>query len=160
MKKINYLLAFGACASLLVSCDPETVTPEPAKEKTKTEMLTGGKWQMSAGTDTYLEDGVERKVNTYSEMDACDKDDFMLFGTDGTATFDEGPTKCDPADDQTSTGTWKFIESETKIEWQDMGYTDTAIIDQLTESTLKIHYMWVVDDKNSVKSEQTFTRIN
>ena len=160
MKKINYLLAFGACASLLVSCDPETVTTQPAKEKTKTEMLTGGKWQMSASESTYVVDGVETKVNEYAAMEACDKDDFMLLATDGTATWDEGPTKCDVNNTQTSTGKWAFIENETKIVWEDQGYKDTASIDQLTEVTLKINYTSVTDEKNSEKTEQTFTLIN
>jgi hypothetical protein len=45
----------------------------------------------------------------------CDLDDFSRFLVDSTYTADEGPTKCDPADPQTSTGTWGWAASETKL---------------------------------------------
>ena len=45
----------------------------------------------------------------------CDLDDFTRFLVDSTYIADEGPTKCDPADPQTETGTWGWAASETKL---------------------------------------------
>lgn len=45
----------------------------------------------------------------------CNLDDYTRFLIDSTYTSDEGPTKCDPADPQTSTGTWGWAANETKL---------------------------------------------
>lgn len=45
----------------------------------------------------------------------CQIDDLYKFSTDGTLTYDEGPTKCDPADPQTTPGTWSWASNETKL---------------------------------------------
>jgi len=88
--------------------------------KSRTEYLTSGKWFISSyyyydkitdanGTVTDLTDTTEYPT------EACEKDNFITFKADGTLTSDEGATKCDTSDDQTSTGTWAFVENESKI---------------------------------------------
>lgn len=142
MKKIHFALAIAASALFVTSCtdkskDDETVTP---KAKTKTELITAGKWQMSAATLTMNDNGVDTTYDFFADMEACEKDDFMTFGTDGNGSEDEGATKCDPADDQTTSGKWSFYDNETKLIITVDGDADTADIVELTESTLKLKY--------------------
>ena len=142
MKKIHFALAIAASALFVTSCtdkskDDETVTP---KAKTKTELITAGKWQMSAGTLTMTENGKDTTYDFFADMEACTKDDFMTFGADGKGTEDEGATKCDPSDDQTTAGTWSFYQNETKLITTTDGDADTADIVELTESTLKLKF--------------------
>jgi len=140
MKKIHYALAIAATALFVTSCDKEKDKVEEPKAKTKTELITAGKWQMSAGTLTMNNMGVDTTYDLFADMEACEKDDFMTFGTDGKGAEDEGATKCDPADDQTTSGTWKFYENETKLIITVDDDADTADIIELTETTLKLKY--------------------
>lgn len=161
MKKIHYVLAIAASALFVTSCDKnkDKVDDKTPKAKTKTELLTAGKWQMTAGTVSYTVMGQNMTHDTYKDMEACSKDDFMLFGTDGKVSFDEGATKCDPADKQTTTGEWKFIDNDTKIVMTQDGYSDTGNVEELTETILKVNSTFV-EDSITVKSSNTFSRMN
>lgn len=161
MKKIHYVLAIAASALFVTSCDKnkDKVDDKTPKAKTKTELLTAGKWQMSAGTVSYTVMGQNMSHDIFKDMEACAKDDFMLFGTDGKVSFDEGATKCDPNDKQTITGDWKFIDNDTKIIMTQDGFSDTGNVEELSETILKFNYTYE-EDSISVKSSQTFSRIN
>lgn len=160
MKKMS-ILAIAATA-LLVSCDPKeknpnnNVTPKP---KTKTDLMTAGKWQMTAGAITYTVLGQTNTDDFFKDLEACEKDNFILFHADGKATTDEGTTKCDSTDDQSTTSTWAFYDNETKVIFTEDGTSDTADIEELTESVLKISYS-ETDSMYSYKNVMTFGRIN
>ena len=99
---------------LLVSCAKEK--PPAPKAKTKTEMITAHYWKVVAATiDPPLVVGGTPISDLYAQMDACDKDDIQKYNTNGTTVTDEGPTKCDPADPQTTQGAWSFNSNETII---------------------------------------------
>ena len=90
------LLLFSVMALVTTACKKDD-------EKSASDRLTGTScWQQVKSetqdptTGTWTDDGV----------DACDRDDCTNFNSDGTLTFDEGATKCDPADPQTTTGSW------------------------------------------------------
>lgn len=95
-------IAFFAIASCKESTDDETPTA-----KTKTELITSGSWIVS--------DMLVNGTSFFALMDACSKDDFMTFKTNGTVITDEGATKCDAADPQTSSDNWSFSTDEKKI---------------------------------------------
>ena len=160
MKKFSILAV--AATILLVSCDPKEknknneVTP---KAKTKTELLTAGKWQMTAGTLTTTVMGQTTTQDMYKDMEACEKDDFLLFTSDGKVTFDAGASKCDSMEEQSSTATWSFYDNETKVILIENGYKDTADVKELTESVLKISSSFT-DSLYSYETVQTFGRIN
>lgn len=77
-------------------------------------------------------------------MDECSKDDKSTFKADGTVVEDEGPTKCDPNDPQTSSGNWSFIENDTKIIYDE----DTATILSLNSSSMKLGF-----DEDGISAE-------
>jgi hypothetical protein len=115
----------------LTSCKKE----EPIKPKTKTELLCSSPWKIYEQT---INPGIKivggaTITDVFAQLDPCDKDDLVLYKSNGTATLDEGPTKCDPLDLQTSTFTWTFNLDETKL----IEDTDSYDIVQLDEKVLK-----------------------
>ncbi len=115
-----------AALAFATSCKKDEDEKSNSPAKTKTELLTSGSWKITSlilgGTDLW------------PSQDACDKDDLAIFKTDGTYIDDEGATKCDPADPQQTTSTWKFTNNETVLEIDG----DAGTIKELTESKLVI----------------------
>jgi hypothetical protein len=75
--------------------------------KTKTELLTQSSWKFSnakvSGAD----------VSAF--LQACQKDNILVFATAGTGTLDEGATKCNSSDPQSNPFTWNFASNETVL---------------------------------------------
>ena len=47
----------------------------------------------------------------------CQKDNYYQFNSDGAYQLNDGPTKCAPTDPQIiETGTWSFLDNETKLQ--------------------------------------------
>ena len=76
-----------------------------SSSKSKTEIITRSTWKFDnakvAGTD----------ISAF--LDACDKDNTVLFAASGNGEADEGPSKCNAADPQTISFTWEFQSNET-----------------------------------------------
>jgi len=90
-------------------------------EKTPKDFLTEGQWKI---TDIELDPGIEtvpglppiKDVYNFVFTEDCQKDDLIIFNTDGTITEDEGALKCNPDDPQSVTeNTWTMNEDETTI---------------------------------------------
>lgn len=75
----------------------------------------------------------------YAQMDACDKDNITIFQDNGTVIFDEGATKCDPNDPQTTTGTWALSADETTITLDGESWN----IESITKSSMRINTSFV-----------------
>lgn len=95
-------IAMFAIASCKESEDDSTPTA-----KTKTELITSGSWMVS--------DMLINGTSFLAFMEPCEKDNFMTFKTNGTFITDEGATKCDAADPQTTTDNWSFSSDEKKV---------------------------------------------
>ncbi|CAN5468639.1 hypothetical protein BH10BAC4_BH10BAC4_25520 [soil metagenome] len=127
------LLEFSACSK-----KNEEVT------LTKSELLETHSWKLTKMKVS----GVE------SAPDACSLDDTYVFLASGVYTQDEGPTKCEPSDPQTTAGTWEFTNNETKIK---VSYGGGAFIIfekeivELTSTTMQLKYNFFVD------IEETYT---
>lgn len=95
---------FTAGLFLLSSCEKEKDNTPPAK--TKTELLATGSWKFSNAT--------VGGTNVNAALQPCQKDNIMTFTAVGlTGTLDEGLTKCNAGDPQTSPFTWSFASGET-----------------------------------------------
>lgn len=138
MKKLLFILSF---VMLFVSACKE--------DKTNKELLTDTDWQITAWTVSPAILGI---TDWYANLEPCEKDDSFSFNSDGTATIDEGATKCEVSDPQTSTGTWTLNADETMVTIVDDGITQEWEIVDLTSDLLKIK--WVNTD---VDSGLTFT---
>lgn len=72
-------------------------------------------------------------------FDPCDLDNSMIFKSDKKLAYDEGATKCDPADPQQGTdGTWSYDKS-------------TKILTQTYESGEKISFNVAQNDGDNLK---------
>ena len=52
-------------------------------------------------------------TDLYAQFDDCSKDDLIRFDAPNIYKEDEGATKCDPMDNQTTTGSWTWNTTET-----------------------------------------------
>lgn len=127
VNKITTALLLLGLGITVVSCKKETPTPTPIPAPTKTELLTGGNWMLTS----YVVDNVEY----YDQIASCEQDNLYIFNANNTLTSDEGPTKCDPLDPQTSdAGAWFFNATETLITLDGSEYE----LEVLNSTTLKI----------------------
>jgi len=78
---------------------------------TKTYYITRNTWRFQSATATGFGD-----VSAF--LQTCQKDNILTFagtaGT-GTGTIDEGASKCNAGDPQTSPFTWNFLTNETQL---------------------------------------------
>lgn len=76
--------------------------------KSKTELLSQSTWKfdkaMSGGAD----------VTAF--IDACYKDNTATFVANGTGTSDEGASKCNSGDPQSTSFNWAFSNNETVLQ--------------------------------------------
>lgn len=163
MYKLQSIIAIAAIA-LFASCDKTKETVDnnnnnTPKAKTKTELLAAGKWQLTGLTESYKMNGQEISEDYFNEMDACEKDNFILFSTDGKAVFDEGATKCEASDDQTMTATWVFYDGEKQLIIDEGTRPDTVNLAELTESVLKLSTVYT-DNGIEFTLTRKFGRIN
>ncbi|HEY2720258.1 MAG TPA: lipocalin family protein [Chitinophagaceae bacterium] len=102
MKRVNLnLIVLSAFTLLFVSCKKSSGD----KPKTKTDFITEASWKF---------DNAKVGGADYSSLiQACQKDNTLVFTSNGSGTLDEGITKCNSADPQTNPFTWSFTTNET-----------------------------------------------
>jgi hypothetical protein len=151
MKNPIILLALVA---LLGSCKKDSSSaPATAGETT----LTTGTWKITASTSIveYPAPIGTQTVNLYDMFNACEIDNIYTFNANKSVTSDEGPTKCNAADPQTTTeGTWALSNNDTKLTTNGGGFNITADVLTLDNSTLKIKY---VTNINNIPATTTTT---
>lgn len=132
MKKNGFanLILAASILSLVVSCKKD-------KDPTRTEMLTNGKWKLTAQTisPAFDWDG-DGDVDTdlYLIMDACTKDDYAVFRTDGTVEENEGASKCDASDPQSEILPWSLKNNDMILHLDGEDFT----IEEMNESTMRL----------------------
>lgn len=61
----------------------------------------------------YKADASTSAVDEFTTWDACEKDDLVIFNTNGTVTYQDAGTVCTP--DGNDTGIWAYVNSSTVI---------------------------------------------
>ncbi len=103
-------LTIGFLIILTFGCSKKD--PEPLS-KTKTKLLTDKAWIM-----TSLEDKVNGMWVKDTHAPSYEADNQYVFREDGSYEVNEGATKRLPNSTQiVYTGTWKFLENETKLQF-------------------------------------------
>jgi len=122
--------------TIAISCNKDS---DKNGNRTKTELLTAGNWKLIAATINpaydYYGDG-NSVTNIFGILQACERDDFETYKTNGIWEYNEGPTKCDPSFPQIFSEPWSFAAGETKLF---VGTVEHAIL-ELTATTLKLRY--------------------
>lgn len=144
MKNYFKLFSMLAIAMLVVmsSCEKDEET------KSDQEYLTAGNWKI---TSVVLSPGIDIPgIGTITDIydlfiEECNKDDLVKFMTNGTIVEDEGATKCDPDDPQTtSDGTWSLDGASLTMVYPDED-PDVVTIASINSSTLVIASLEVID---------------
>ena len=138
MKKLSLLLlatlALGSCKK-----NDDTSPASPSKA----DLLTAKNWRVTADkTTTTIGTNASTTEDNYASAPACERDDFIKFGTDKTATYNEGADKCSIYAPQTTTLNWAFNSDETELVYSEPngggGFAIQHKILELTASTLRI----------------------
>jgi len=146
-----YSIALALATVLMFSSSCKKDDDDPSN----TDNITGKNFVMTAWTidPPVTIQGVSYS-NMFTFMPDCSKDDITIFNADGTMTLDEGATKCDAGDPQTSSGTWSFVDNESKLSTIVDGETQILDIIEVTDNTLKVSSEETEDFGDG---EQTYT---
>lgn len=83
--------------------------------ETKAALLTSGAWlHESSGVDVDKNGTIELSLEA-AGVPLCRLDNVLTFRKDNSAVADEGTTKCNTADPQTSQFNWQFADNETAL---------------------------------------------
>ncbi len=138
----NMLLLASAALITFASCKKEETLIAAPDNQT---FLTSGNWKMVAETTA--------GSDSYQNHEECETDNTFTFGTDGKATFDEGATKCDAADEQTTTGSWAFSGTEKKkVILTETNFALEIDIMELTSTTMKWSYVHPTDNTYIIRT--------
>jgi hypothetical protein len=123
----TYSIFFLALFGLLMfsSCSKD--------DESATDLLTGGTWKLTESRSDTDGDG-----SLEDDLEPCSADDTVKFEDGGSFTFDEGATKCDPADEQTNTGTWALSSEDKVLTLTQDGISIAAEIVSLTSKRLEL----------------------
>jgi hypothetical protein len=81
-----------------------------------TDNLTASTWKHeSSGVDIDKNGTIDASLESLITGIACRLDNQLTFKKDNTAITDEGGTKCNTADPQTTTFNWSFADNETAL---------------------------------------------
>lgn len=108
---------FTKSAFTILICSLVACSSKDTAKKSNTEYLTSAAWKFeSEGIDLDKNGTIDAPSG---EVEDCTKDDILSFASGGTGTRDEGPSKCDAADPQTSGFNWQFKNGEKEL-WVDI----------------------------------------
>jgi hypothetical protein len=106
----NKILGLALLSVISFSCDKEDTPDEP----TKTEIITQATWKFdNAGIDQDKDGDID--MNVTSQIPGCSADNTLTLSANGTGVINEGATKCNASDPQTSNVTWSFANNEGSL---------------------------------------------
>lgn len=117
MKIFSAAVCFSAMLTVW-SCSKKS-DPQPT-QPTKTDLISASAWAyqdggIDANRDGAVDAGSSFSVLLPSLVPPCRTDNTITFKKDNTGTVDEGATKCNSTDAQTTTFNWSFADNETNI---------------------------------------------
>ena len=108
MKKLLTLMFPGFVIALFIfsACSKSSSNNNPPP-KTKTELISQGSWKFKSAT--------VNGSDASALIQACQRDNIVVFAAAGTGNVNEGPTKCNASDPSDIPFTWSFQNSETVL---------------------------------------------
>jgi hypothetical protein len=111
--RVKALFLIFSFTLILVSC-----SKDKDKNADKTKSLTSGNWKITAMTSTPAMDwdgDGDDETDMMGAFETCELDDYVTFKADGTGDSNQGASKCDPSDPQSSPFEWSFEDNESKL---------------------------------------------
>lgn len=114
-KQLILLTSFVAIIFILINAcsksNSNSTTPD-----TKMQLLTQSSWKYdTAGLDNNNDGLIDAPFPTGYGLSSCETDNILTLKSDGTGTVDEGATKCNATDPQTTSFTWSLDSAQTAI---------------------------------------------
>jgi hypothetical protein len=145
MKNFNALLLLFLLTLVFTGCDKDE-----DKEPTKEQLLMAKNWNATSiptsGTISTPFGSSQFQLDYITQMNACQKDNFLKFEANGKVIMNEGPSKCSPGDPQTLEGTWSLTDNLLTIQGNVLKNFNlssstpvTLTIQELTSQTLKVN---------------------
>jgi hypothetical protein len=98
----------------IVACKKDNNGP---KTNPKIDLITSATWKIDTiGFDMDKNGSIDTEVP--GGFNACETDNTLKFSSDSTGVYDEGATKCDPADPQSIPFTWTYNDTSSVINIQ------------------------------------------
>ncbi|HRI58252.1 MAG TPA: lipocalin family protein [Saprospiraceae bacterium] len=140
---LKTLLLLAVAAATFVACDKDD-----DNGKSPEEILTSVTCWAQVKSELY-----NSATSQWEDqgVDDCTKDDCTNFKSDKTIAFDEGATKCDPSDPQTSVGTWSLSADGKTLTLTQDGISFAGTVIELSASKVVLEY-----DILGFKSRTTF----
>lgn len=115
MKIFSSLFLLMLLSVAFLSCQKESDSNNGGAQ-TNTDYITSSAWvYQSSGVDVDKNGTIDQSLEDLG-VPSCSLDNTLTFKKDGTATADEGATKCDPADPQSTSFNWNFADGEKSLE--------------------------------------------
>lgn len=111
MKKSNYIFMLLASMYLLHGCTKES----SENEQEHTENISASAWYFNNAMIDADNNGTGDINVPPGTIAPCQTDNVLTFATNGTGMVDEGPTKCNAGDPQTTAFNWNFLNNETVL---------------------------------------------
>lgn len=144
MKSVFHIMFLMVAATMLFSCNKDE---DPTANLSKEELIAGTTSKAWNLTKTEI-------VGLGSDSpEACSADDTHTFSRDGAYSFDEGGSKCEEADPQTTSGSWRLNEDKTEFIRGEGGIELTSKIISLNNSTmvLETNFLFLIRETYSKK---------
>ena len=137
MRQLKIVLLLPVFA--FIACDKGEDSKSGA---TKTDLITKAAWKYEHAALDINKDGQIDTDLPAGYVTACEKDNTLTFKKDGTGVADEGPTKCDQGDPQTTTFNWTFENGEQFLVFEQSIFTNIdGIVKILTLNDTKLELM-------------------
>ena len=128
-------------AVIFTGCEKDNDDDNNNQPKTKTELISASVWKFDNAKIDADNNGIGDLDLPAGIITDCQKDNTLSFNANGSGVMDEGATKCDAADPQTTNFTWNFNGTETQVNFTAAIFTgfggDFKLI-SLTETELKL----------------------
>ena len=169
MTKLTFITAVLMAFSIsLTSCKkdddgPDTTDDTQTGPQTRMDTFTQASgWVITGVTvEPAIMVGSFEVKDVWAFLQACNKDNILYYKADGTATADEGATKCDQADPQQANAQWKFTNSG-QTEFDLYGASELFSFSEsdtlnFTITSLQIDAMTTTKKEDIENTEHTFT---
>ncbi len=151
MKKFTQIcIMFLSISLIFISCKKD----DKRIADNTLELLQNKNWKLTAAT----ENSVYGFFDVYNDfMEDCDRDNLFKFNSPDIYVLDEGPSKCNPSDDQTKEGTWSYTASTKTLHLTLNGTSEDWDLLNINENTFSCKLV-EVDAGITSTSTSTFTR--
>jgi hypothetical protein len=134
-----YVLALVSIGFIINGCDKDDDKKDDPS--TKVQLMTSATWKYDTASIDSDKNGTPDQPLPAGTIENCEKDNVITFKSDSTGTLNEGTTKCDPGDPQTTSFKWWFKDNGAVLYSPDPifgGLSGDVKVIELTATKLRV----------------------